>query len=62
MAVDPGAGEQCVSIDPALGETVDRAVPFSEYAWKFRYSGSPYEPTPDEVFETLATRRGGSTS
>ena len=51
-------GEQCLAIDPALRETVDRAVPLSEYAWKFRYPGDPYEPTSEEVFETLSTARG----
>jgi HEPN domain-containing protein len=50
-------GEQCVSIDPALGETVDRAVPLSEYAWKFRYPGSPYQPMPEEALEALAIAR-----
>ena len=50
-------GEQCVSIDPTLGETVDRGVPLSEYAWKFRYPGGPYEPTPEEAIETLAIAR-----
>ena len=47
-------GEQCLAIDPALRETVDRAVPLSEYAWKFRYPGSPYEPTSEEVLEALS--------
>jgi len=32
-------GEQCLAIDPSLREIVDRAVPLSEYAWKFRYPG-----------------------
>jgi len=44
-------GEQCVSVDPALRETVDRAVPLSEYAWKFRYPGGPYEPVAEEAAE-----------
>jgi HEPN domain-containing protein len=51
-------GEQCVSIDPALSEIVDRAVPLTEYAWKFRYPSTPYGPAPEEVFETLAIARG----
>jgi hypothetical protein len=41
-----------------LRETVNLAVPLGEYAWKFRYPGGPYEPTPEEVFETLSTARG----
>ena len=28
-------GEQCMSIDPALRETVDQAAPLSEYAGSF---------------------------
>ena len=50
-------GEQCLSIDSALHEAVNQAVPLSEYAWKFRYPGDPYEPTPDEVVEALSTAR-----
>jgi len=51
-------GEQCVSVDPALREPVDHAVPLSEYAWKFRYPGSPDEPTSEEVYEALSAARG----
>ena len=29
-------GEQCLAIDADLKATVDRAVPLTEYAWKFR--------------------------
>ncbi len=50
-------GEQCVSIDPTLGDTVDHGVPLSEYAWKFRYPGGPYEPTLEEACEALAIAR-----
>lgn len=51
-------GEQCVSVDAALREPVDHAVPLSEYAWKFRYPGSPDEPTSEEVHEALSVARG----
>jgi len=51
-------GEQCLAIDASLREVVDQAVPLSEYAWKFRYSGDPSKPGPDEVAETLAIARG----
>lgn len=34
-------GEQCLGIDATLGEVVDRAVPLTEYAWRFRYPGEP---------------------
>jgi HEPN domain-containing protein len=50
-------GEQCLAIDPSLRDVVDRAVPLSEYAWKFRYPGEPFQPEPDEVAEALATAR-----
>lgn len=50
-------GEQCVSVDSALRDAVDRAVPLSEYAWKFRYPGSPYEPTAAEAQEAIAIAR-----
>ena len=29
-------GEQRLAIDPTLREVVDRAVPLTEYAWRFR--------------------------
>ncbi len=50
-------GEQCVSIDPSLREIVDRAVPLTEYAWKFRYPGGPYEPTAEETVDAIAISR-----
>jgi HEPN domain-containing protein len=50
-------GEQCVSVDSALRVAVDRAVPLSEYAWKFRYPGAPYEPTAEEAQEAIAIAR-----
>ena len=46
-------GEQCVSIDPSLREVVDRAAPLSEYAWKFRYPGTPYQPSAEEAREAI---------
>ncbi len=30
-------GEQCLRIDESLKELVDRAVPLTDYAWRFRY-------------------------
>jgi HEPN domain-containing protein len=51
-------GEQCLAIDPSLRDVIDQAVPLSEYAWKFRYPGEPFQPGPDEVAEALATARG----
>ena len=37
-------GEQCLEIDQTLKPMVGRAVPLTEYAWKFRYPGAPDEP------------------
>jgi HEPN domain-containing protein len=51
-------GEQCLAIDPSLRDVIDQAVPLSEYAWKFRYPGEPFQPEPDEVAEALASARG----
>ncbi|HET7215098.1 MAG TPA: HEPN domain-containing protein [Terriglobia bacterium] len=34
-------GHACLEIDPSLASVVDRAVPLTEYAWKFRYPGEP---------------------
>lgn len=34
-------GRACVELDPTLTSIVDRAVPLTEYAWKFRYPGEP---------------------
>lgn len=38
-------GRICTSIDGALDDIVDEAVPLTEYAWAFRYPGAP--PTPE---------------
>ncbi len=50
-------GEACLAIDPALEEVVDRAVPLTEYAWKFRYPGEPESPTQNEAEASLALAR-----
>lgn len=50
-------GEQSLAIDPSLRETIDRAVPLSEYAWKFRYPGVLIEPSSTETAEALAAAR-----
>ena len=50
-------GEQCLTIDPSLKSLVDRAVPLTEYAWKFRYPGEVEEPTVEEAEEALAIAR-----
>lgn len=50
-------GEQCLEMDPALRALIDRAVPLTEYAWKFRYPGEPEEPSRQEAEEALAIAR-----
>lgn len=54
-------GEQCLQVDPTLKGLIDRAVPLTEYAWKFRYPGEPEEPSSQEAEEALASTvlRGG---
>lgn len=51
-------GEQCLAIDESLRPTIDRAVPLTEYAWKYRYPGDDREPDRAEVDVALeiATR------
>jgi hypothetical protein len=46
-------GEQCLLIEPSFRQAVDRAVPLTEYAWKFRYPGTVEEPTAGEAEEAL---------
>lgn len=50
-------GEQCLRIDPSLRQALDRAVPLTEYAWKFRYPGDVDEPTETDVRVALAAAR-----
>lgn len=50
-------GEACLSIDSSLKAIVDRAVPLTEYAWRFRYPGEPEGPTRDEAEEALEIAR-----
>ena len=47
-------GEACVRVEPTLEPLLRRAAPLTEYAWKFRYPGSPEEPTPEEAAGALA--------
>jgi HEPN domain-containing protein len=50
-------GEQCLRVEPALKLIVDRAVPLTIYAWKFRYPGDPDEPTREEAEKALRLAR-----
>lgn len=51
-------GRGCVKLDPLLQPAIDRAVPLTEYAWKFRYPGEIDEPTAEEAKEALTIARG----
>lgn len=46
-------GEQCLDLEATLRDLVDRAVPLTEYAWRFRYPGEPEEPSFQETQEAL---------
>lgn len=50
-------GEQCLQLDSTLRDLVDRAVPLTEYAWKFRYPGEPEGPAPVEAEEAFGVAR-----
>ncbi len=50
-------GDACIKIESTLKETIARAVPLTEYAWKFRYPGEPAELTKREARAALATAR-----
>lgn len=46
-------GEQGLHIDESLAQTVDRAVPLTEYAWRFRYPGAPLPPTLEDAMQAI---------
>jgi HEPN domain-containing protein len=50
-------GEQCLDLDQTLKGLIDKAVPLTEYAWKFRYPGDPEEPSHEEALEALDIAR-----
>jgi HEPN domain-containing protein len=50
-------GALALAADPTLRAAIDRTTPLTEYAWKFRYPGTPGEPTAAEVGEALAASR-----
>ncbi|MBZ5566003.1 MAG: HEPN domain-containing protein [Acidobacteriia bacterium] len=47
-------GEACLQIDAALRRIIDDAVPLTEYAWAFRYPGTPETPGLNEAQAALA--------
>ena len=50
-------GEAALAIDDSLRALIDRAVPLTEYAWKFRYPGEQDEPTEEEAHEAINVAR-----
>jgi HEPN domain-containing protein len=50
-------GESCLRLDPTLKSLADKAVPLTEYAWKFRYPGEPDVPSREEAAEAVAIAR-----
>lgn len=50
-------GEQCLALDGRLRGEIDRAVPFTEFAWRFRYPGEPGTLAPEEAEEAFAVAR-----
>ncbi|MBM4038018.1 MAG: HEPN domain-containing protein [Planctomycetes bacterium] len=50
-------GELCLVVDPTLRELVDRAVPLTEYASKFRYPGVMEVADLDEAKAALTVAR-----
>ncbi len=50
-------GEAVLALDGSLKTQVDRAVPLTEYAWKFRYPGELSEPTRAETVTALELAR-----
>lgn len=50
-------GEQWLRFDFALRPAVDKAVPLTKYAWKYRYPGEPENPTRGEAEGALSLAR-----
>jgi HEPN domain-containing protein len=50
-------GEACLRLDSTLRPLVDRAVPLTEYAWKFRYLGEHEGASRDESERALVIAR-----
>jgi HEPN domain-containing protein len=50
-------GRSCLEIDATLAPILERAMPLTSYAWKFRYPGAPEEPTPREAQDAWTVAR-----
>jgi hypothetical protein len=49
--------DACVAIDASLEPALAGAAPLSEFAWRFRYPGEPFEPSLEEAAEALRIAR-----
>jgi HEPN domain-containing protein len=47
----------CLAIDSSLESVVARAERLTQYAWRFRYPGAPFEPGAEETAEALDAAR-----
>jgi HEPN domain-containing protein len=47
----------CVAVDGTLQATLFGSEALSQYAWRFRYPGAPYEPGKDEATHQAETVR-----
>ena len=50
-------GEACLTIDETLRDLVDRAVPLTEYAWRYRYPAFPEPPSQEDAQDAFAIAR-----
>lgn len=46
-------GDRLTKLRPELEPLVDDAAPLTEYAWRFRYPGEPFEPEETEIRDSL---------
>jgi HEPN domain-containing protein len=44
---------ECLAIDDSLQSAVSQAEGLTQYAWRFRYPGMPYEPDSTEAQDGL---------
>jgi len=48
---------QCAGVDSAFSDWAERLATLTAYAWKFRYPGFAYQPTPEEAQRALGLAR-----
>ncbi|MEK7329341.1 MAG: HEPN domain-containing protein [Candidatus Eisenbacteria bacterium] len=50
-------GNAVAALDATLADVVDRAKDLTPYAWRFRYPGTPVDPSAEEAREALTLAR-----